>query len=298
MPIPHYLCKVIRGHPIFILLKMRSLKSIGVVFLLATTLLSFGQKNPKIGGIGGLSIFDSVAQRPIIKALEYYHYIDAQTLRPGDLILEIDKIPIHKMTYGEVLSLVQGNIGTPMSLKVLRYNGIEKYYEINRIRVTLDMNPTWWQIPEYKYLSLNDGINFFIKELKSNCRNSIDTSVQPLVPNQKFYSKYLIRGAYESVYVSNKGRYMWDCAFVQTDDRAKAEGMYNYIKLQLAKVNIKNVILLKKESVTLDNRVLNFVTNESSDVNLTNLKMEVKMYKTMDAVEKQELWKVDMRVQI
>jgi hypothetical protein len=277
---------------------MRRLQTVVSILLLLFCFNAFAQKNTNIGGIGGLSVFDSVAQRPIIKALEYYHYIDANSIRPGDLILEIDKIPIHKMTYGEVLSLVQGKIGTPLSLKVLRYNGIEKYYEINRIRVTLDMNPTWWQIPEYKYLSLTDGINFFIKELKSNCRNSIDTSVQPVVPNQIFYSKYLIRGAYESVYVSNKGRYSWDCSFVQTDDRAKAEGMYNYIKLQMTKVNIKNVILTKKESVTPDNKVLSFVTNESSDVNLTNLNMQVKMYKTMDRIEQKELWKVELKVSI
>jgi PDZ domain len=282
-----------------ILLPMRALKPILCLALLLTVQHIFAQKNVKIGGIGGLSIFDSVAQRPIIKALEYYHYIEANTLRPGDLILEIDKIPIHKMTYGEVLGLVQGNIGTPMSLKVLRYNGIEKYYEINRIRVTLDMNPVWWQIPEYKYLSLNDGINFFIKELKNNCKNSIDTSVQPIIPNQKFYSKYLIRGAYESVYVASKGgRYMWDCSFVQTDDRAKAEGMYNYIKIQLSKVNIKNVILTKKESITPEHRTLSFVTNESSDVWLTNLQMQVKMHKIMDAVEQKELWRVELQVQI
>lgn len=277
---------------------MKALKP--TVFLFLTLCLNpiFAQYNSKIGGIGGLSIFDSVAQRPIIKALEYYHYIDAKSLRPGDLILEIDKIPVHKMTYGEVLSLVQGNIGTPMSLKVLRYNGIEKYYEINRIRVTLDMNPTWWQIPEYKYLPLGEGINFFIKELKLNCRNSIDTSVQPLVPNQKFYSKYLIRGAYESVLIANKGRYIWDCSFVKTDDRSKAEGMYNYIKLQLSKINIKNVLLTKKESVAGETKTLSFITNESSDVWLTNLQLNVRLYKTMDEVENQELWKVDLQVQI
>ena len=277
---------------------MRSLKPFFSLLLILFSLFLFGQNNLKIGGIGGLSIFDSVAQRPIIKALEYNHYIDANTLRPGDLILEIDRIPIHKMTYGEVLGLVQGNIGTPMSLKVLRYNGIEKYYEINRIRVTLDMNPIWWQIPDYKYLNLTDGLNFFIKELKNNCHNSIDTSVQPLIPNQIFYSKYLIRGAYESVYIANKGRYIWDCSFVQTDDRAKAEGMYNYIKIQLSKINIKNVTLTKKESVSSDNKTLSFVTNESSDISLTNLNVQVKLYKTTDNAEKKELWKVELEVQI
>ncbi len=278
---------------------MRSLKPIFSISLLLFSLLIFSQKNAKIGGIGGLSVFDSVAQRPIIKALEYNHYIDANSIRPGDLILEIDKIPVHKMSYGEILGLVQGNVGTPMSLKVLRYNGIEKYYEINRIRVTLDMNPTWWQIPDYKYLSLTDGINFFVKELKCNCKNSIDTSVQPLVPNKIFYSQYMIRGAYESVYIAGaKGRYKYNCSFVQTDDRSKAEGMYNYIKIQLAKLNIKNVTLTKNESIAPDNKTLSFVTNEVSDVSLANLNMQVKMFKTMDPVEKKELWKVELELQI
>jgi C-terminal processing protease CtpA/Prc len=139
-----------------------------VLGILLLSILLFAQKtaNKNIGGIGGQAIFDTVAKRPIIKSLEIHNYLNAGTIKPGDLILEIDKIPVHKMTYGEVLKLVQGTVGTPMSLKVLRYNGIEKYYEIKRIRVTLDMNPTWWQIPDYKYYSLFDGITYTINQLR------------------------------------------------------------------------------------------------------------------------------------
>ena len=160
--------------------------------------------NKTVGGIGGQAIFDTVAKRPIIKSLEINNYLKANTLRPGDLILEIDKIPVHKMNYGEVLKLVQGTVGTPMSLKVLRYNGIEKYYEIKRVRVTLDMNPTWWQVPDYSYYNFVDGINYTISQLKVNGKNSIDTASKFIGNKDAVYCNFNVRGAYESLYKKNQ----------------------------------------------------------------------------------------------
>jgi hypothetical protein len=133
-------------------------------------------KSGTIGGIGGQAVFDSTAQRFKVKSLEINHYINSKTLKPGDLILEIDKVPVHKMSYGDILSLVQGTVGTPMSLKILRYNSIEKYYEINRIRVTLDMNPTWWSVPDYRNYNFLDAVNYSISQLKVNRKKSIDSA--------------------------------------------------------------------------------------------------------------------------
>ena len=105
-----------------------------ILTILGLFLLSYSicaQKSGKnIGGIGGQAIFDTVTKRPIIKSLEINNYLNANSLKPGDLILEIDKISVHKMNYGEILGLVQGVVGTPLSLKILRYNGVEKYFEI------------------------------------------------------------------------------------------------------------------------------------------------------------------------
>lgn len=269
---------------------------IGIFFLFvaATT----PSATSKIGGIGGQAVFDSTAQRFKVKSLEINHYINSKTLKPGDLILEIDKIPIHKMGYGDVLKLVQGNVGTPMSLKVLRYNAIEKYYEINRIRVTLDMNPTWWSVPDYQYFNFIDAVNYSIGQLKVNGRNSID-SVK--IPNAKdrVYCNFNIKGAYESVYINNgKGRYYYNCSFVKTDDRSKAEGMYNYLVLQLRNYNIKNVQLTKAENIVQDSKSYHLKPKEVADFSLVNLNIDVKLKKEFDSDEKKELWKVEMDIKI
>ncbi len=253
----------------------------------------------KIGGIGGQAIFDSTAQRFKIKSLEINHYLNAQSIRPGDLIIEIDKVPIHKKSYGEVLKLVQGNIGTPMSLKVLRYNAIEKYYEINRIRVTLDMNPTWWSVPDYTYYNLQDGINYTITQLKQNAKYAMDTIKIPNSSNV-YYGNYNINGAYESVFIKNtqNGKYTWSCGFIKTDDKNKAMGMYNYLVMQLRNYNVKNAKLSKIENITSEWKTFNIKAKEVADVALTNFNMDVKLTKEYDKDEKAELWKVNLEVKI
>ncbi|MCB0509010.1 MAG: PDZ domain-containing protein [Chitinophagales bacterium] len=255
--------------------------------------------NSKVGGIGGQAIFDSIAQRFRIKSLEINHYYNANSIRPGDLILEIDKIPIHKMSYSEVLKLVQGEVGTPMSLKILRYNAIEKNYEINRIRVTLDMNPTWWSIPDYTYYNLNDGIEHAIDQLKLNGKNSI-ASIKIPYSNSKEYCDYNVKGAYESLYIKNttNNKVKWHCSFIKCSDKSKAQGMYNYLMLQLRNMQIKNVNLTKTEQFSESNRTFHLKTKETSDVNLINLNMNVTMKQEFDEVEKQNLWKVDLEVSI
>ena len=269
---------------------------VGIIFLIN---FSFAQKTGKnIGGIGGQAVYDSTAQRFKIKSLEINHYINTQSIQPGDLILEIDKVPIHKMSYGDVLSLVQGVVGTPMSVKVLRYNAIEKYYEINRIRVTLDMNPTWWSVPDYNYYNLTDGINYSIAQLKINGRNSIDTAK---VPNYKdrVYCNYNIRGAYESMYINNgKGRYYYNCSFVKTDDKSKADGMYNFLVLQLKNFNLKNAKLTKTESLQADAKTYEIKPKEVSDFGIQNLNIDVQLKKEFDKVEKKDLWKVELTVRV
>ncbi len=255
--------------------------------------------NKNIGGIGGMAIFDSVAKRPIIKSLEINSYINAHSLKPGDLILEIDKIPVHQMTYGEVLRLVQGEVGTPMSLKVMRYNGIEKYYEIKRIRVTLDMNPTWWQVPDYRYYSFLDGINYTISQLKANGKYAIDTAAKVVDDNNKVYCNYNIRGAYESVYFKNPtGKVTWNCSFVKTDDKSKADGMYNYLVIQLRNFNLKNAMLSKTESLQPESKLYAIKPKEVSDLALSNLNINVKLKKEFDKDENKDLWKVEVEVKI
>ena len=251
-----------------------------------------------VGGIGGQAVFDSTAQRFKVKSLEINHYINSKTLKPGDLILEIDKVPVHKMSYGDILSLVQGTVGTPMSLKVLRYNAIEKYYEINRIRVTLDMNPTWWSVPDYRYYNFLDAINYSISQLKVNGKNSIDSAK---IPNAKdrVYCNYNIRGAYESIYINNgKGRYFYNCSFVKTDDRAKADGMYNYLVIQLRNYNMKNATLTKVESIQPESKIYQVKTKEVSDISIANLNINVKLKKEFDKDENKFLWKVELDVVI
>lgn len=264
---------------------------IGIIFLVGS---SFTPKTGKvIGGIGGQAIFDSVAQRFMIKSLELNNYLKANSLRPGDLILEIDKVPIHKMNYGDVLSLVQGEVGTPMSLKVIRYNGIEKYYEIKRIRVTLDMNPTWWSVPDYKYYTLLDGLNYAVKELKLNGKNSIDLSSK--IPNQsdRVYCNFNLKGAYESIYKKNeKGKYYHSATFVQSEDRSKAEGMYLYLNYQLKTLGIQYVKLKRSETILPDSKTLTYKVDEYSDVALIKMTIQLKMLQEYDAAENKNLWKV------
>lgn len=265
------------------------------VFLLFT---AAAPKSATIGGIGGQAVFDSTAQRFKVKSLEINHYLNAKTLKPGDLILEIDKVPVHKMSYGEILKLVQGNVGTPMSLKIQRYNSIVKYFEINRIRVTLDMNPTWWSVPDYKYYNLSDAIAYSIGQLKVNGKNSID-SVK--IPNAKdrVYCNYNIKGAYESMYINNgKGRYYYNCSFVKTDDKSKAEGMYNYLVLQLRNYNIKNAQLTKIEKIVPESKIYQIRPKEVSDISITNLNIDIKLNKEFDKDENKELWKVEMDIRI
>ncbi len=269
------------------------LSGLFLLFISATT-----PKTTSIGGIGGQAVFDSTAQRFKVKSLEINHYINSKTLRPGDVILEIDKVPVHKMSYGNILSLVQGTVGTPMSLKVLRYNAIEKYYEINRIRVTLDMNPTWWSVPDYRYYNFLDAINYSISQLKVNGKNSIDSTKIPDAKD-RVYCNYNIRGAYESVYINNgKGRYFYNCSFVKTDDRSKADGMYNYLVIQLRNYNMKNATLTKVESIQPEAKIYQIKTKEVSDMSISNLNINVKLKKEFDKDENKSLWKVELDVVI
>ena len=269
------------------------LSGLFLLFISATT-----PKTTSIGGIGGQAVFDSTAQRFKVKSLEINHYLNSKTLRPGDVILEIDKVPVHKMSYGNILSLVQGTVGTPMSLKVLRYNAIEKYYEINRIRVTLDMNPTWWSVPDYRYYNFLDAINYSISQLKVNGKNSIDSTKIPDAKD-RVYCNYNIRGAYESVYINNgKGRYFYNCSFVKTDDRSKADGMYNYLVIQLRNYNMKNATLTKVESIQPEAKIYQVKTKEVSDMSISNLNINVKLKKEFDKNENKFLWKVELDVVI
>lgn len=261
--------------------------------------VSFAQKTGKnIGGIGGQAVFDSTAQRFKIKSLEINKYLNSQSIQPGDLILEIDKVPIHKMSYGDVLSLVQGVVGTPMSLKVLRYNAIEKYYEINRIRVTLDMNPTWWSVPDYTYFNIQEGITHSITQLKTNGRYSTDTAKVP-DSNDRVYCNYNIRGAYESMYVkSDNGRYYYNCNFIKTDDKSKADGMYNYLVIMLRNYNLKNAKLVKTESMQDETKTYEIKTKEVADFSIMNLNIDVNLKKEFDKGEKKDLWKVELTVKV
>lgn len=270
--------------------------------LLSLPLLSnilFAQKSGKnIGGIGGQAVYDSIAQRFKIKSLEINHYFDSKSLKPGDLILEIDKVPVHKMNYGDILSLVQGTVGTPMSLKIQRYNAIEKYFEIKRIRVTLDMNPTWWSVPDYRYFNVVDGINYSISQLKVNGKNSIDT-VKVANAKDRVYCTYNIRGAYESIYINNgKGKYYYNCSFVKTDDKSKADGMYNFLVLQLRNYTLKNAKLEKIENLQAENKCYVIKPKEVSDFSIQNLNIDIELKKEFDKEEKKDLWKVELIVRV
>lgn len=49
-----------------------------------------------VGGVGGQAVYDSVAQRFKIKSLELNHYMNANSLMPGDLIWKSTKYPFIK----------------------------------------------------------------------------------------------------------------------------------------------------------------------------------------------------------
>lgn len=270
------------------------------VTIVLVTLQSFAQASTKTGGIGGQAIFDTVLKNPIIKSLEITKYLNARSLRPGDLILEIDKIPVHQMSYGQVLGLVQGTVGTPVSLKVLRYNGIEKYYEVKRVRVTLDMKPTWWQVPDYKYYStITEGINYSISQLKENIYNSIDSVAKIIGSKDKFYSNYNIRGAYEAIYTKSPvGNFSWNCNFVKTKDKTKAETLYNDLITQLKDYTLTNAELVKSENNQPETKDYNIKIQQASDASLSNLNIDVRLKKEFDKDENAELWKVEMIVRI
>ncbi|MEN9448859.1 MAG: hypothetical protein RJA25_2149 [Bacteroidota bacterium] len=269
-----------------------------ILIVLFYSTISIGAPNPTIGGIGGQAVFDSTAQRFKVKSLDYNNYFKAKTLKPGDLILEIDKVPIHKMSYGEVLKLVQGTVGTPMSLKIQRYNAIEKYYEIKRIRVTLDMNPVWWSVPDYRYINFQEAIPYIISQLKVKGRNSIDTT-KVFENNNQVFCNFNIKGAYESKYINNgKGGYSYQGSFVKTDDRSKAEGMYNYLVLQLRNYSIKNVTLLKTESVLPAIKTYTIKPKEVADIALYNLHIDVILKTEFDKEENKNLWSVEMNINL
>ena len=268
---------------------------LAIVFVLFSTSSTIPKSN--IGGIGGQAIFDSTAQRFKIKSLEINHYLNAKSLQPGDLIVEIDKVPIHKMSYGEVLKLVQGTVGTPMSLKVIRYNAVEKYYQINRIRVTLDMNPKWWSVPDYTYFNLQDGIPAIISQLKYNGKYSIDSTSIPNNIGNKVFCKYCIKGAYESFYIKKQnGKYFWSGSFIKTDDLEKAKGTYAYLCLQLRNLNIQHTKLTKSESDNSGLKKYTIAPKEVSDISLTNLTIDVSLKKEFDKLENKDMWKVELNV--
>lgn len=264
-----------------------------IVVLAIIVMQGFSKKsttNQNVGGIGGLAIFDSIKKRPIIKALEYNAYINAKKLRPGDLIIEVDKVPVHHMSYSEVLKLVLGKVGTPMSLKVIRYNGIEHYYEINRIRVTLDMNPKWWQIPEYKYLQFNQALDCAIKDINSNGGTSLEKNIEPIIPNQKFYSTILIKEAYESYFLKENNKFSWVCNLIQCEEKEKAEGLYTVFAAKLSGVSLPNTKLEKKYDNKENDKKVFLQVKETLMTQYNGLNISINMKKTFNAEENKELW--------
>lgn len=253
--------------------------------------------NPNIGGIGGLALFDSVKQRPVIKALEHNAYYGANKLQPGDLILEIDKVPVKQLSYGEVLKLVQGTVGTKMSLKVLRYNGIEHYYEINRIRVTLDMNPKWWQIPDYKYYTFNKAIETVIKDLNTNGSISLDKTVDPLIPDRLYNSNIMLLESYESLFTKDNGKVSsWVCNLIQTDEQTKADGLYTLYAAKLGALYIPNTKFDKKFENTPNQKKIVLSVKETSVYSNYGLNISLVYNKEFNKDENKELWKVSMIV--
>jgi hypothetical protein len=277
---------------------MKKYFSILIIFVVASFLLAFTQHNTNqnIGGIGGLATFDSIKKRPIIKALEYNAYISANKLRPGDLILEIDKVPIHEMSYGEVLKLVLGKVGTPMSLKVIRYNGIEHYYEINRIRVTLDMNPKWWQIPEYKYYGFNQAIETAIKDISSNGGISLDRTIDPIIPDTKFHSTIMLKEAYESIFIKENNKYTWVCNLMQSEDKEKVEGLYAMFAAKLSGIKLNNTVLEKKFDNSENSKKVFLQVKETIMAQYNGLVISVNLKKEFNKEENKELWRVFLEV--
>lgn len=269
------------------------------VFLLSLiTLLSFNKSNPNtnIGGIGGLALFDSIKDRPVIRALEYFAYIDANKMRPGDLIMEVDKVPVHKLSYGEVLKLVNGKVGTPMSLRVLRYNGIEHYYEINRIRVTLDMNPKWWQIPEYQYQSFNQALESAIRDINANGGLSLDRTIEPIIPEKLFYSTIMLKESYESLFQKEGNKLAWICNIIQVEDRQNAEGLYALFAARLGAFKLPNTVLEKKFDNKPESRKMTMSVKETGVMSNYGLNISVILKQEFNEVEKKDLWKVSLEV--
>lgn len=270
------------------------------ILLLASTTGLFAQKaatnNKNIGGIGGLATFDSIKKRPIVKALEYNAYFNANKLRPGDLILEVDKVPVHQMSYGEVLKLVLGNVGTPMSLKVIRYNSIEHYFEINRIRVTLDMNPKWWQIPEYKYYTFNSAIETAIKDINANGGTTLDRTIDPIIPDKKIYSTIMLKEAYESLYLKENNKYSWVCNLIQCEEKEKAEGLYTMFAAKLSGIKLDNTVLEKKFDNKEEAKKVFLQVKETIMPQYNGLNVSINLKKEFNTEENKDLWKVFIEV--
>ncbi|MCB9034761.1 MAG: hypothetical protein H6553_13050 [Chitinophagales bacterium] len=266
-----------------------------LILLFGSTAFS-ASPNLSEGGIGGLAIFDTIKDRPIIRALEYNNYINADKLRPGDLILEIDKIPVHQKSYSEVLKLVLGKVGTPMSLKVLRYNGIEHYYEINRIRVTQSMNPTWWQIPDYKYISFEQGIEVALDQIPKQCANVLDTAKYYGSENI-YFSKFLVKEAYEALYIKDANdKYYWQCNFLQTEDKNLAEGMYKTLAYKLSTFSIPQTKINKVYNNSDSKNEILITTKETFNPKYYNAKVMAIMEKVYNQAEQKDLWVVRLEV--
>jgi hypothetical protein len=277
---------------------MKNTTTYTVILLLMSALLEFNMAPPNsdIGGIGGLAFFDSIKDRPIIRALEYNAYINANKMRPGDLIMEIDKVPVHQKGYGEVLKLVNGKVGTPMSLRILRYNGVEHYYEINRIRVTLDMNPKWWQVPEYKYYGFNQAMEAAIRDINSNGGLTLDKTIDPIIPDKLFYSTIMLKEGYETLFEKNGNKYSWICNLIQVKDRQNAEGLYTLFATRLGAFKLPNTIFEKKFDNKPDSRKVTISVKETGIVSNYGLNISVYLRQEYNEVEKKNLWKVSLEV--
>ena len=94
------------------------------------------------------------------------------------------------------------------------------------------------------------------------------------------------------------GKYSWNCGFIKTSDRSKAIGMYNYVVIQLRNYNLSNAKLQKIESIQNDLKTYSISTKEVADINLVNLKLDVKLTKEFDKDENSELWNVELEVKI
>jgi carboxyl-terminal processing protease len=89
-------------------------------------------------------------------------------LLPGDKIAVVDKTEVFKKSIDQVTSLIKGEAGTPVTLKIIR-DGSQNLLTINVIRAQIKINPVSYEIRNgIGYISIDTFNSYAAPSLRSS----------------------------------------------------------------------------------------------------------------------------------